>query len=87
MNLWQMCHWRTISIRNEWGRGFTRGIVHVVVWFLYLIVYGSLPLEWSSSIYHLFTDVLATAPFFWLLIVVTPIACVMPGFLIRQISR
>ena len=58
-----------------------------MVWFLYMMCYGALPLMWSSSIYHLFTDVLATAPFFWLLIVVTPMACVIPSFLIRQIRR
>lgn len=63
------------------------GVSIAVVWFLYLICYGSLPLYWSSSIYHLFREVLATAPSFWLLIVVVPIACVLPSFLCQEVSR
>ncbi|KAK9787844.1 hypothetical protein WJX73_000953 [Symbiochloris irregularis] len=59
----------------------------IVVWFLFLIVYGSLPLYWSTDIYHMFREVLAPAPSFWLLIVVVPIACVLPSFLCLEISR
>ena len=57
------------------------------VWFLYLICYGALPLMWSSSIYHLFTEVLAPCPSFWLLIIITPVACVLPSFLFQEIYR
>ena len=53
-------------------------------WFLYLVLYGELPLRWSSYIYHLFTNSLAPSAFFWLLLLVTPVACVLPGFFLRQ---
>lgn len=64
--------------------------VHVCAagfWFLYLIVYGELPLEWSSYIYHMFIDNLAPLPAFWLLLLVTPVACLLPGFFIRQATK
>ena len=57
------------------------------IWFLYLMIYGALPLKWSSHIYHLFDDVLATAPYFWLLLLLVPVTCVLPGFFVRQLLK
>lgn len=57
------------------------------VWFLYLLLYGLFPLSLSQAVYHLFVEVLAPAPVFWLIVLVTPFACVLPGFFIRQACR
>lgn len=57
------------------------------VWFLYLLLYGLFPLSLSQAIYHLFVEVLAPAPVYWLIVLVTPFACVLPGFFIRQACR
>ena len=54
------------------------------LWFLYLVAYGLFPLSLSADIYHLFQDVLATTPNFWLLCVLPPVLCVLPGFVLRQ---
>lgn len=61
--------------------------LHVGVWFLNLLAYGLFPLSLSQAIYHLFIEVLATAPVYWLIVLVTPFACVLPGFFIRQAWR
>ena len=55
-----------------------------VIWIVYLLCYGEFPLKLSQAIYHLFIEVLAPAPVFWLIVLVTPFACVLPGFFIRQ---
>ena len=57
------------------------------VWFLYMMLYGEFPLALSQDIYHLFVEVLAPAPVFWLILLLTPFACVLPGFFIRQTWR
>lgn len=58
-----------------------------VIWFLYLVCYGELPIPLSQQIYHLFIEVLAPAPVYWLIILVVPVTCVLPGFFIRQVWR
>ncbi|KAK9829125.1 hypothetical protein WJX72_004020 [[Myrmecia] bisecta] len=70
-------HWTWLHHLSIWGG--------MAVWFLYLLAYGSFPLDWSQGIYHILTDVLATAASYWLLLLVPPIACILPGFLIRQV--
>jgi len=55
-----------------------------VIWIVYLLCYGEFPLQLSQAIFHLFVEVLAPAPVFWLILIVTPFACVLPGFFIRQ---
>ena len=35
----------------------------------------------------MFIDTLAPSAFFWLLLLVVPVACVMPGFFIRQACK
>ena len=58
-----------------------------MIWILYLLCYGEFPLSLSQAIYHLFIEVLAPAPVFWLIVLVMPFACVLPGFFIRQVCR
>lgn len=58
-----------------------------VLWIIYLLCYGLFPLALSQAIYHLFEEVLAPAPVFWLIILVTPFACMLPGFFVRQIFK
>lgn len=57
------------------------------VWILYLLLYGVFPLSLSQAVYHLFVEVLAPAPVFWLIVLLTPFACVLPGFFFRQAYR
>ena len=57
------------------------------MWFAYLLVYGALPLWISGNIYALLADAVAPKPAFWLLLALVPVACVLPGFLLRSVGR
>ena len=56
-----------------------------VIWFIYMLIYGVLPQNWSEGVFHLFEEVMAPSATFWLLILMAPVACVLPGFLWRQL--
>ena len=56
-----------------------------VIWFVYMLIYGVFPQNLSQGIFHLFEEVMATSPTFWLLIIMAPVACVLPGYLWRQL--
>ena len=56
-----------------------------VLWFVYMLIYGVFPQNLSQGVYHLFTEVLASSATFWLLIILAPVACVLPGYLWRQL--
>ena len=51
---------------------------------MYMLAYGVLPLNLSQGVFHLFEEVMATSATFWLLIIMAPVACVLPGYLWRQ---
>lgn len=50
-----------------------------------MLIYGVLPLNLSQGIFHLFQEVMATSATFWLLILLAPVASVLPGYLWRQL--
>ena len=50
-----------------------------------MLIYGVLPQNLSQGMYRLFIEVLATSATFWLLIILAPVACVLPGYLWRQL--
>ena len=58
--------------------------VHAVIWFVYMLIYGVFPQNLSQGIFHLFQEIMATSATFWLLILMAPVACVLPGYLWRQ---
>ena len=58
---------------------------HAVLWFVYMLIYGVFPQNLSQGVYHLFSEVLATSATFWLLIILAPVACVLPSYLWRQL--
>ena len=62
-----------------------RLLCDAVIWFVYMLIYGVLPQNLSEGVYHLFQEVMATSATFWLLIIMAPVACVLPGYLWRQI--
>ena len=61
--------------------------LHAGFWLLYLWIYGSFPIAWSLDIYHMLRAVLAPLPSFWLIIVLVPITCVLPSFMLQQVAR
>ena len=75
------------EMREAAAGKLTTPALPAVIWILYLLCYGEFPLSLSQAIFHLFIEVLAPAPVFWLIVLVMPFACVLPGFFIRHVCR
>lgn len=50
------------------------------LWWLYLLLFGAFPYEWSLEMGHLFTGVSALCPSYWLLTLIVPVAACLPTF-------
>lgn len=57
----------------------------IIVWFLFLIVYGSLDADISQQVHQLFLNIAAPTAKFWLVAIFVPTCAVLPDFFIRQI--
>lgn len=57
------------------------------LWFMFLLVYGALPVTLASDLHKLFSGVVGNAPFFWLTVLIVPGACVLPTFAARTLQR
>lgn len=88
-----LCHWSSLDHSQllcvspktaDWAlKAYLH--CHAVLWFVYMLIYGVFPQNLSQGVYHLFTEVLASSATFWLLIILAPVACVLPGYLWRQL--
>lgn len=58
-----------------------------VLWWLYQIAFGEFPISWSLQVYHLFTGITAGSAAHWLLILLVPLACIMPDGCYRAMRR
>ena len=61
--------------------------VSIFLWFLFLVVYGNFPADWSEEVRLLFLNLVLPGSRFWLLSFVVPILCVLPDFTFRQIKK
>lgn len=60
----------------------------IIVWFLYIVIYGFFPIDFATDLYHLFTGVVALDAFYWLYTLIAgPIACLLPFVAFRTIKR
>ncbi|CAG9461573.1 unnamed protein product [Pedinophyceae sp. YPF-701] len=61
----------------------------IIVWFIFIIVYGAVPPEWmlDENVRYLFVDIVAKMPRFWLICLVVPVLAVLPDFLYRVLRR
>ncbi|CAA7036333.1 unnamed protein product [Microthlaspi erraticum] len=58
----------------------------VVVWYLFLTVYGSLPTRLSTDAYMVFVEVLAPAPSYWITTLFVVLSTMMPYFIFSAIQ-
>lgn len=56
----------------------------ICTWYIFVLVYGALPYEWSTVAYKEFVEVLAPAVSFWLLQLLVVIAALLPDFASRS---
>ena len=61
--------------------------ISIFLWFLFLVVYGNFPADWSEEVRLLFLNLVLPTSRFWLLSFVVPILCVLPDFTFRQIKK
>eukprot|EP00899_Mesostigma_viride_P007202 jgi/Mesvir1/16483/Mv10041-RA.1 len=59
----------------------------IIVWFLYLLVYGAFPISWSGEVYKIFVSVLAPSAVYWLSLPVIAAMCLIPGIVFRYLRH
>eukprot|EP00854_Cymbomonas_tetramitiformis_P004996 gene4996-6085_t len=74
INFWTIIHHLVI-----WGS--------ILLWFLFLVVFGYFPHSWSTYVYKLFIEVVSTSPTYWLLVIVTIAVCLLPDLCFRVLQR
>lgn len=57
-----------------------------MLWFVFLLAFGAFPIRMSTDL-HYSLETVARYPQFWLQIVLTPIACILPVFFFRAMKR
>lgn len=72
-------HWTIFHHFAIWGS--------ILVWFLFLIVYGSFDPAISQNVYQLFLTIVVPTTRYWLIIILVPLVAVLPDFLVRQLKH
>lgn len=50
------------------------------LWWLYLLLFGAFPVDWSLELWHLFSGIVGGLPAYWLFVLLVPLAAVLPTF-------
>lgn len=67
-------------------------VSHIVIWgeicfwYIFQVIYGSLPSTFSTTAYKLFVEALAPSPFYWLITLCVVIAALTPYFSYKTIQ-
>lgn len=56
----------------------------ILSWYLFIIVYGAIPVSWSTTAYREFTEVLAPSAVYWLLQPLVVVAALLPDLMLRS---
>jgi len=59
----------------------------ISLWYIFLVIYGFLPITLSKRGFHLFSEALAPASIYWLTTVIVVIVCLLPYFIHISIQR
>ncbi|KAJ7542694.1 hypothetical protein O6H91_09G007000 [Diphasiastrum complanatum] len=57
------------------------------LWYLFLVVYGSIKPDLSTTAYKVLVEALAPTPSYWILVLVIVIACLLPYFVVTAIHN
>jgi len=74
INFWTWIHHTVI-----WGS--------IIAWYLFLMGWGALDPSTSGQTYHIFWEVLAPAPSYWLIVGLTVTLCLLPDAVFRAMQR
>ncbi|KAL4568367.1 hypothetical protein LXL04_023977 [Taraxacum kok-saghyz] len=56
----------------------------IFFWYIFLIIYGYINPEWSTTAYRVFIDACAPTPFYWMTTLLVVVATLLPYFLYRS---
>jgi magnesium-transporting ATPase (P-type) len=55
----------------------------ILIWYMFLIIYGMVPAVISTTAYHVFLEACATTPIYWLTTLVIVVTALLPFFLYK----
>lgn len=58
----------------------------IAFWYLFLVVYGSMPPSFSKNAYKIFIEALFPAPFYWIVTILVSISALVPYFVYSSIQ-
>eukprot|EP00195_Chlamydomonas_chlamydogama_P002386 CAMPEP_0202922204 /NCGR_PEP_ID=MMETSP1392-20130828/77797_1 /ASSEMBLY_ACC=CAM_ASM_000868 /TAXON_ID=225041 /ORGANISM="Chlamydomonas chlamydogama, Strain SAG 11-48b" /LENGTH=1321 /DNA_ID=CAMNT_0049615821 /DNA_START=167 /DNA_END=4132 /DNA_ORIENTATION=- len=58
-----------------------------LIWWVFLICFNYFPLWLSADLYYLFIGVVGASPQYWLMVLLVPVACLLPDFFFRSVRR
>ena len=61
--------------------------ISLFLWFLFLVVYGNMSIDWSEEMRLLFLNVTFPGSRFWLMNLLVPCVCILPDFMARQLGK
>lgn len=74
-----MSHFTWIQHVLVWGS--------IAMWYVFITIYGALPLDISGNVYQQFVEILAPATIYWTTTVLVTVLCVGPYFIHMAIQR
>lgn len=58
----------------------------IALWYIFLLAYGAMPVNISTTAYKVFVEALAPAPFFWIVTVFVVLSALLPYFVYNAIQ-
>ncbi|XP_047341133.1 putative phospholipid-transporting ATPase 9 [Impatiens glandulifera] len=58
----------------------------IALWYIFLLIYGALPADYSGNAYEVFIECLAPSPMFWIVVFMTVVSALVPYYLYATIQ-
>ncbi|XP_009605577.1 putative phospholipid-transporting ATPase 9 [Nicotiana tomentosiformis] len=58
----------------------------IALWYIFLLIYGTMATTFSTTAYKIFVEALAPAPFYWIIIILVTISALLPYFIYNAIQ-
>ncbi|OIT29881.1 PREDICTED: putative phospholipid-transporting ATPase 9 [Nicotiana attenuata] len=58
----------------------------IALWYIFLLIYGTMSTTFSTTAYKIFVEALAPAPFYWIIIILVTVSALLPYFIYNAIQ-
>ncbi|XP_016450141.2 putative phospholipid-transporting ATPase 9 isoform X1 [Nicotiana tabacum] len=58
----------------------------IALWYIFLLIYGTMATTFSTTAYKIFVEALAPAPFYWIIIILVTVSALLPYFIYNAIQ-